>query len=58
MSRRVWLDQADRWCHRTCDWYIDTKPLGHHLPGWGRLQLWQWYLCNAYERAAWPEDWQ
>jgi hypothetical protein len=46
------LELADHWCHKTCDWYINSKPFGHHFPGWGRIQLWQYYLCNYYEDMA------
>jgi hypothetical protein len=46
------LEFADRLSHKTCDRYIQAKPLGPHLPGWGLLQVAQWHLCNAYERAA------
>jgi hypothetical protein len=49
------LELADRLSHKVLDPYINAKPLGHHLPGWGLIQLWQWHLCNAYERRAWPE---
>lgn len=53
MSKFRLLVLADTWCHKACDWYIDATMRGHHLPGWGLLQLWQWRLCNAYERSAW-----
>lgn len=46
------LGVADRACHKAFDRYIQAKPFGRHLPGWGHIQLWQWHLCNAYERAA------
>jgi len=46
------LDAADTACHRLLDPYINATLRGHHLPGWGLLQLWQWHLCNAYERAV------
>lgn len=51
MKIRV-LGWADTVCHKMFDWYINATPFGHHLPGWGRIQLWQWYLCNVYERAV------
>jgi hypothetical protein len=46
------LELADTICHKACDWYINAEVFGRHAPGWGQVQLWQWHLCNAYERAA------
>jgi hypothetical protein len=46
------LEVADRVCHKMFDWYINAEVFGRHLPGWGRLQLWQNHLCNTYEDAA------
>lgn len=44
------LRHLDTVLHRVLDWYLERQ-----LPGWGRLQLWQWYVCDAleqrYERA-------
>lgn len=45
------LHAADTIAHRLLDPYINATIRGHHLPGWGYLQLWQHRLCNAYERT-------
>lgn len=42
------LGRLDTVLHRTLDWYINRQ-----LPFWGRLQLWQHYVCDAYERRVW-----
>lgn len=52
MSKFAVLAVLDRWGHRLLDPYCRAKPLGHHLPGWGLVQLGQWYVCNAYEREV------
>lgn len=52
---RTLLGWADHLGHKTLDRYIDAKVRDHHLPGWGRLQLWQNHLCNVYERTV---DWE
>jgi len=41
------LEKLDSTLHWALDWYINSQH-----PGWGTLQLWQWHVCNAYERAA------
>lgn len=43
---------ADSLCHMTLDPYINAEVRGRHLPGWGQIQLWQHYLCEAYEHLA------
>lgn len=40
------LGAADTTSHALLDPYIRAA-----LPGWGRIQLWQHRLCDAYERA-------
>lgn len=45
------LGALDTFLHRTLDSYIDRQ-----RPGWGLLQLWQWHVCNAYERRADPRE--
>lgn len=45
------LELADHVCHKMWDPYINAKPFGHHLPGWGLLQVWQWHLCNYFENS-------
>lgn len=39
------LGKIDSALHRHLDGYIDRQ-----RPGWGLLQVWQWRVCNAYER--------
>ncbi len=41
------LSAFDSFLHWSLDWYIHRT-----LPGWGRLQVWQWRLCNLYEERA------
>jgi hypothetical protein len=38
------LRHLDAVLHRALDWYIDRT-----LPEWGRLQVWQWHVCQALE---------
>lgn len=49
--RAVALYRLDLVSHRLLDGYINAQRLG-----WGRLQLWQYHLCNAMVRAVWPVD--
>lgn len=39
------MTTLDRILHVLLDPYIER-----HLPGWGRLQVWQWHVCQASER--------
>lgn len=41
-TRTLW--HLDTVLHRTLDWYINRT-----LPGWGRIQVWQWHVCLALE---------
>lgn len=50
MKLRI-LVAADIVSHKILDPICQFKILGRwHLPGWGRLQVWQWHLCNWTER--------
>lgn len=52
MSARL-LVKLDLLSHRLLDPVVQFKAFGRwHVPGWGRIQLWQWHLCNAVERAV------
>lgn len=50
MTSRL-LEHLDTFLHRALDGYINAQ-----RPGWGTLQLLQWHICNAYERAAGMDD--
>lgn len=41
------LECLDAALHRALDGYINAQ-----RPGWGRAQLAQWHVCNAYTRRA------
>lgn len=46
------LSALDTASHKALDPYAQAKVLGRwHLPGWGWVQVAQWHLCNATERA-------
>jgi len=49
VNRARLLEALDTFLHWSLDWYINRT-----LPGWGHLQLWQHYICDAYEEAF---DW-
>lgn len=44
------LGVVDVMGHKVLDPYINATVAGRHLPAWGRLQLCQWHVCNAYLR--------
>lgn len=51
MSARL-LSALDAAAHRITTPLCNFKMFGRwHVPGWGYVQLWQWHLCNAVERA-------
>ena len=51
MTFKLWFwERFDTLLHFLWDPYINAEVRGHHLPGWGYLQLWQHNVCTIYER--------